>query len=322
MADDRCVEEKITAIYHALMPEKVEEIPDLLEKYAGKEKKLLKAIMKKYELDEVPPSPAEDEDDDADEDEDDEVTIITKKILAIYKAHLPDKISDIPLIMEKYEGKESKLLKAVLKKYGLTEAPDISGISLSELEEAKAEEDSGEDDEEDEEDEDGEEDDDEGTGDGDDGDDDPVEKAYIKMIRDRIVYVYKKCAPEKIAGIDSILKKYHGNEAQLLNAVEKKYGVSAPAEGDGGEDDEDNEEDEDDEEGGGGAGHEDEDDDLAGLSGDALVEAKYVKVFKDRIKAIYKVQENVLCECTYTLRTHCIFSTVECICTVTMCMYC
>lgn len=45
MTDDRSVEEKISAIYNVHFPDKLGEIPDLMEKYAGKEKKLLKAIM-------------------------------------------------------------------------------------------------------------------------------------------------------------------------------------------------------------------------------------------------------------------------------------
>jgi density-regulated protein DRP1 len=66
------MEERLTAMYKEYMPEKLEAIPNLLEKYAGKEEKLFEALVKKYGREPSDPyygdSDSEDEDDD-DEDE-------------------------------------------------------------------------------------------------------------------------------------------------------------------------------------------------------------------------------------------------------------
>ena len=54
---------------------------------------------------------------------------------------------------------------------------------------------------------------------------DEMEKAYVKTFRDRIAFIYGKAAPDKVSGLDVLLGKYQGKEAQLLRAIETKYGI-------------------------------------------------------------------------------------------------
>ena len=66
-------EERLTAFYTKYVPEKVESVPTLLEKYAGKEENLFNALVKKYGPEPNDPyyTDSEEEDDDDDEEEGD-----------------------------------------------------------------------------------------------------------------------------------------------------------------------------------------------------------------------------------------------------------
>jgi hypothetical protein len=48
-------------------------------------------------------------------------------------------------------------------------------------------------------------------------------EAAVERARQRIEAVYKEHAPEKVAKIDALLRKYAGKESKLADAVEKKY---------------------------------------------------------------------------------------------------
>lgn len=66
------IEERLRAFYEKYVPEKVESVPSLLEKYAGKEEKLFTALVQKYGPEPHDPYFSESEDDDdKDDDEDD-----------------------------------------------------------------------------------------------------------------------------------------------------------------------------------------------------------------------------------------------------------
>lgn len=67
-------EERLTAFYNKYVPEKIDGIPALLAKYAGKEENLFEALAKKYGPEPLDPffSDSDDDDNDDDSDEDDE----------------------------------------------------------------------------------------------------------------------------------------------------------------------------------------------------------------------------------------------------------
>jgi density-regulated protein DRP1 len=65
------IEERLTAFYEKYQPEKVSDVPSLLEKYAGNEEKLFVALVKKYGSE--PEDPYCDSDDEDDDDDDDEL---------------------------------------------------------------------------------------------------------------------------------------------------------------------------------------------------------------------------------------------------------
>jgi len=66
------IEQRLIAFYEQYVPEKVDAVPSLLEKYAGKEEKLFEALTKKYGPEPKDPyfSDSEGEDDDQDDDSD------------------------------------------------------------------------------------------------------------------------------------------------------------------------------------------------------------------------------------------------------------
>lgn len=63
-------EERLTKFYEEYVPEKVSDVPSLLEKYAGKEEKLFLALAKKYGPEPEDPYYADSSDDDGDGDDD------------------------------------------------------------------------------------------------------------------------------------------------------------------------------------------------------------------------------------------------------------
>ena len=62
-------EERLTAFYEKYVPEKVETVPSLLEKYAGKEENLFNALVKKYGPEPNDPYYSESEDENEDDEE-------------------------------------------------------------------------------------------------------------------------------------------------------------------------------------------------------------------------------------------------------------
>mmetsp|Transcript_20442 Transcript_20442/g.33867 ORF Transcript_20442/g.33867 Transcript_20442/m.33867 type:complete len:276 (-) Transcript_20442:118-945(-) len=67
-ADPWTIEQRLTAFYKQYEPEKVDNVPQLLEKYEGKEEKLFTALVKKYGAE--PEDPYYDGSDESDDDDD------------------------------------------------------------------------------------------------------------------------------------------------------------------------------------------------------------------------------------------------------------
>lgn len=65
------IAERLMTFYQKYVPEKVETVPSLLEKYAGKEEKLFQALTQKYGPEPLDPFYSDSDDDDEDDDGDD-----------------------------------------------------------------------------------------------------------------------------------------------------------------------------------------------------------------------------------------------------------
>ena len=65
-------QERLTAFYEKYQPDKVNDVPSLLDKYAGKEDKLFLALTKKYGPEPDDPYYVDSDDDDSDDDDDDD----------------------------------------------------------------------------------------------------------------------------------------------------------------------------------------------------------------------------------------------------------
>lgn len=136
-----------------------------------------------------------------------------ERLTRFYQKYNGDKLHEVEGLLERFKGKEAQLFKSLVKKYGpepgadeVFEAlPAASGKGKSK---AKAVE-------------------------------PPPESQAVKDFnRARLLAFYRRYNPEKTDDVDGVLAKYKGKEAQLFNALVKKYG---PEPGDSDEDDEEEE---------------------------------------------------------------------------------
>ena len=105
--------ERIRAIMTKHDPTK--NISTILTKYKGKETQLLQALIKKYGEEQQPPS---------------SISAINweQRFTNLYKAHEPEKVSNVKTVLQKYKGSELKVWKQLVQKYG-PDPTDVDNIS-------------------------------------------------------------------------------------------------------------------------------------------------------------------------------------------------
>jgi len=135
-------EKIISLIYERYNPEKLSTVPVLLEKYIGHEDELLESIFTKYnispeERDEFILNAGQEKAENASS-----RTYVTepspshteapvvhiqpaiknpeKLILSIYERYNPEKLSTVPVLLEKYSGHEDELLESIFTKYNIS----------------------------------------------------------------------------------------------------------------------------------------------------------------------------------------------------------
>jgi hypothetical protein len=130
----RKIRRRVLKIYSEYAPENAKNVPDLMQRYKGKEEALLAAIETKYGVDHSAGALSDEEEEEEEEadakSEAKAVKKILKKIKAIYKEYAPEKVADLPSVFEKYAGKETKLLAAVMKKYNVPEEDEEEAGAL------------------------------------------------------------------------------------------------------------------------------------------------------------------------------------------------
>lgn len=107
------VEERLTKFYEKYVPEKVEAVPTLIEKYAGKEDKLFDALIKKYG-----PEPLDPYYSDSDESNDDEGQDATQKVKTTSKrrgasAKQQRDAGNVRVVVQKQAQKKRRVLTVV-----------------------------------------------------------------------------------------------------------------------------------------------------------------------------------------------------------------
>lgn len=130
-----------------------------------------------------------------------------------YLKYNPEKLHEVEGVLERFRGKEKQLFNALVKKYG-PEPADDEVLEMPEPAQPK-------------------------DGNGTKETDMQLNSntaAVQDFNRNRLAAFYEKYNPEKLSEVDTMLNKYKGREAQLFNALVKKYG---PEPGDS--DDEDDE---------------------------------------------------------------------------------
>jgi density-regulated protein DRP1 len=120
------VEERLTAFYQEYQPDKVSDVPSLLEKYMGKEDKLFLALVKKYGPEPEDPYYAESDDDDDDEDDEEleegmeNLNVDSKKRRGVKAKQT--KVVETRVVVQKERSKGKKKTTVVL---GMDTVPNL-----------------------------------------------------------------------------------------------------------------------------------------------------------------------------------------------------
>lgn len=130
---------RLLNFYEKYNPDKIDEVDDVLDRYVGHEEKLFAALVRKYG-----PEPG-DEEIDSDSDSDDDLDPRTidpldyhARLTVFYQKYNPDKMNDVLTMLMKYQGHETKLFDALVKKYG-PEPRDLLDEESSEEEQEEEE---------------------------------------------------------------------------------------------------------------------------------------------------------------------------------------
>ena len=97
--DPAAVERYVRDLYTVYNPDKLQEVPEIMERYDGRERLLLKRLASKY----GPEAAA-------------------KRLVEIYSVHRPEKVCEVPEIIERYRGREVGLLLHIITKYRISNA--------------------------------------------------------------------------------------------------------------------------------------------------------------------------------------------------------
>ncbi|TYZ57189.1 hypothetical protein PybrP1_011139 [[Pythium] brassicae (nom. inval.)] len=170
-----------------------------------------------------------------------------ERVLRFYQKYNPTKLHEVDGVLERFKGKEATLFAALEKKYGpepgadedlsagsssgkssaaaaaAAAAPAASKKSKKKAEKAASEKPSA-----------------------------AATNAVADFNHKRLLAFYNRYNPEKVGDVPTVLAKYKGKEAQLFDALVKKYGPepgdSDDEDGDDDDDDDDDNDDDDDEE--------------------------------------------------------------------------
>ena len=190
----------ILDIYERYNPEKISEVAELLEKYAGQEYDLIENIFNKYDVSKEERSVFLKSRG--------EVSLVQKSIInpadfifQIYERYNPEKLSTVPELLEKYVGQEEDLIENIINKYciSLEEKAELQNSAEkvffrnSSLESQSS----------------------------------IIENdTIIKDPEKVILSIYERYNPNKISEVKELLDKYFGQEDDLIENIFNKYDVS------------------------------------------------------------------------------------------------
>lgn len=116
-----------------------------------------------------------------------------ERMIAIYEAYEPSKVSTVDGTLEKYKGKEEAVIKKLVEKYGPEPTPAQSASSPSSHPSTQNPAGSG-------------------------GD------MVKKSAKERMVAMYQKYDPAKVGTVDATLEKFKGKEEAVIKKLVEKYG--------------------------------------------------------------------------------------------------
>jgi hypothetical protein len=163
---------RLLRFMQAYNPEKVSTIDKILDAYAGKEVEMFEALVKKYG-----PEPA------GDAAAGGSARTMSasdhrERLTRFMEAYNPERLSTIDKILQAYSGREAEMFEALVKKYGPEPGETKSNAA------------------------------------------EPTQQDS----RSRLVKFMQLYNPEKLDSIDKILDAYKGREAEMFEALVKKYG--------------------------------------------------------------------------------------------------
>ncbi|EAN82851.1 hypothetical protein C3747_98g136 [Trypanosoma cruzi] len=185
--------DRLVAFFHEHDETKLGYVDDMLEKYAGKEEKLIAALLKKYKSRLPQPEcavapavdlPAGDLQDECHPSSDGK-SAYRDAAVAILQKYDPSRLVHVDYLLCKYEGKEELLVRQLKKKYakgGIQPAHDDRSPLASTT---------------------------------------PVERVDYHQ---RLTSFFLRYDPEKVPHVEMILRKYSGKEAKLIKALVRRFG--------------------------------------------------------------------------------------------------
>lgn len=113
--------DRLVRFYECYQPEKLDDVDKLLTKAAGKEEQLFRMLVKKYGPEPDDDDDEEEEDVEAEEEEGEEgeeASDYRLRLVRFYECYQPEKLEEVDALLVKAAGKEERLFKMLVKKYG------------------------------------------------------------------------------------------------------------------------------------------------------------------------------------------------------------
>eukprot|EP00760_Papus_ankaliazontas_P017126 PhM_4_TR17042/c0_g1_i10/m.34819 len=182
---NNAVRDRLVRYFEAYNPSKLSNVEVILQQFAGKEEELFATLVGKYGPE--PPvsnAPASDTAHDTYRD----------RLIRFFEAYNRNKIANVDLILEQYQGNEEELFATLVGKYGPEPGAEAKATPATVNEQP------------------------------------PLPSNTSNAVRDRLVRYFEAYNPSKLSNVDVILQQFAGKEEELFATLVSKYGPEPSAE--------------------------------------------------------------------------------------------
>eukprot|EP00760_Papus_ankaliazontas_P017125 PhM_4_TR17042/c0_g1_i1/m.34832 len=176
---NNAVRDRLVRYFEAYNPSKLSNVEVILQQFAGKEEELFATLVGKYGPE--PPvsnAPASDTAHDTYRD----------RLIRFFEAYNRNKIANVDLILEQYQGNEEELFATLVGKYGPEPGAEAKATPATVNEQP------------------------------------PLPSNTSNAVRDRLVRYFEAYNPSKLNNVDVILQQFAGKEEELFATLVSKYG--------------------------------------------------------------------------------------------------